>query len=758
MMKHSLSVGLLLLASLSLGAQNARELIQEMPSRAASNLHSYEFHPIVDTPAPEGFVPVYISHYGRHGSRHDISSNTCDKTLGLLREADSLRLLTKEGRALLMDVRAIAEEHVGMGGELSFRGGREHEQLASRMTGRFPSVFVSGKEVNVVGSTVQRSLVSMAYFMASLRAACPEVVVTMTTGERYSPVTRLSKPSSGSSSRQGRGQQQGGGPRQSVRPNIPDGDFSAFYSKVFENPAEVSSREEILSGVFKVGSLCEDLDFLGVDIYGKYFTTDELYLLWAQENDSLYARWGNSIENGGAYGLTSRPLVDDILDKADAALSGDTVAADLRFGHDQPYMALCSYLGIDADGGAQYHAAEAHEHWNSFEIVPTAANVQFIFYRNAEGKVLVKVLRNEKEVSVPGLTPVAGPYYDWTDFKLKFSKDNEFRTRLEEPERSNDKEAARKPEKFMPVLSSSSLASVSYSDGSFSNFNLSSMDMDWKDNGVKGFSAQISFDLVAKHFMGLNVAYRFAPWLIVKVGEQKMVFFNEITTSPRVLEASGYSLGMSYLGGYTKDICGYGTRSRDWGITAAGNLFQVNGRYIVTYNAGVWQGNGYSPKDDNGVKNLTFLLTVSPFRNFKISAGGMLGKYSIADGEKATRLGDRNRLSGGLWYDDGKYFLKSETVYGKTDALESWGAFVLSGFWFRPNMAIALRGDTFLMDITSNESRISKLELCFSHKITSVLRYRLQLGHTFNASPELNDANTISLGVSYKFSTGSVKN
>ena len=315
---------------------------------------------------------------------------------------------------------------------------------------------------------------------------------------------------------------------------------------------------------------------------------------------------------------------------------------------------------------------------------------------------------------------------------------------------------AQLPEKLKPILSTSSLASVSYSGDKVSNFNLSSMDIDWKDNGVKGFSAQISFDVVAKHFMGLNVAYRFAPWLIVKVGEQKMMFFNEITTSPRVLEASGYSLGMSYLGGYTKDICGYGTRSRDWGITVAGNAFRVDGRYILTYNAGLWQGNGYDLKDDNSAKNLTALVSVSPFRNFKISAGGMLGKYSIEEASGEVRLGDRNRLSAGLWYDDGKWFLKSEAVYGKTDALESRGAFVLGGLWFVPKMAIGLRGDTFLMDVTDPDSRISKAEICFSHKVTPVLRYRLQFGHTFNADSNVKDLDTVSLGVSFKFSTGPV--
>ena len=452
----------LFLGTLAWG-QEAKTLIGQDPARAANNLHAYEFHPVADTPAPAGFAPVYISHYGRHGSRHDISSSTCDRTLALLSKADSLGQLTAAGKALLEDVRIMAQEHVGMGGELSWRGGREHDQLAARMAERFPAVFVPGKEVNAIASTVQRSIVSMAYFMASLRARFPESVISMTTGERYTPVTRLSGssgnrttspvgdagpgsggnrqggpqggPQAGQGGPQGRqggpqggpgggpqGGRQGGPQGGRSQQGAPAGDFSAFYATIFVNPAQVRDKEDILTGTFKVGSICEDLDFLGVDIYKNYFTVDELYLLWAKENDSLYSRWGNSVESGYAYGQTARPLVDDMIDKADAALAGDKVAADLRFGHDQPYMALCDLLGIDADGGERFRAEEAHDHWYAFDIVPTAANVQLVFYRDATGEVLVKVLRNEKEVALKGLQAVSGPYYRWADFKEKFGR------------------------------------------------------------------------------------------------------------------------------------------------------------------------------------------------------------------------------------------------------------------------------------------------------------------------------------------------
>lgn len=426
MKKAVFLAGLLLTAQL-LFAQSPRPafpLIAENPDRAACNMHSYEFSPIMDTPAPEGYVPVYISHYGRHGSRHDISASAFQEAIQMLSTADSLGQLTAAGKTLLSQVQAIADEHEGMGGELTRRGGREHQQLARRMAGRFPSVFTEGKKVQAMASTVQRCIVSMANFMAALKGEVPQVDVEMTTGERYSPIVRPGgsgtpdpgKRPSGSNGGAAAGSR---GPRKQAPLQ---GDYSAFLARVFSSADAISAdRDALVRGVFKAGCLCQDLDFLEMDIFRYYFTPEELYSLWDQENQSLYKRWGNSIESGGSYGQKAIPLLNDIISRADSALFGNnTISADFRFGHDMGYMALCNLLGIATRDGCSYPVSEASQHWFSFDIVPMAANIQFIFYCNTSGKILVKILRNEEEVLIPGLSSVDGPYYDWSVFKDKF--------------------------------------------------------------------------------------------------------------------------------------------------------------------------------------------------------------------------------------------------------------------------------------------------------------------------------------------------
>ncbi len=309
---------------------------------------------------------------------------------------------------------------------------------------------------------------------------------------------------------------------------------------------------------------------------------------------------------------------------------------------------------------------------------------------------------------------------------------------------------------WIPELSTSTTTNFSYSGEKITNFTLSSMDADWRNRG-NGFSGQISFDVVMKQFMGLNAAWRFAPWIQLKVGEQKHMYLNELSTSPRTLEVCGYSLGTSYLGGYTKDLCGLNTRARDWGITASGDLFKKGDRYLLSYNLGLFNGNGFSIKDDNEAKNLTGLLLARPTSTLTLSLGGMLGKYTVTGTDGASHLGSRNRASAGVWFSNGTLILKSECVWGDTDGMQSVGAFLLAGWWFRPNMALSVRGDSFLKDLDISSSRISKTEICLTHTLGPVFRYRIQYGHTFNADPSVKDVNTLTVAISMKFSDKMLK-
>ena len=139
----------LLLAAISAAAQPVPDndfvnYLRAFPQRASQNLHSYEFDALSDTPAPKGYKPFYISHYGRHGSRSAGDGHDYARLEKVLSEADADDQLTPDGNHLLDITRLVIERHGGMDGHLTPRGRREHATIAERMYRRYPEVFRKG--------------------------------------------------------------------------------------------------------------------------------------------------------------------------------------------------------------------------------------------------------------------------------------------------------------------------------------------------------------------------------------------------------------------------------------------------------------------------------------------------------------------------------------------------------------------------------------------------------------------------------------
>ena len=434
---------LALAVCLNANAQDdALRLIAENPDRAANNMHSYEFQPIVDTKAPKGFKPFYISHYGRHGSRYEQNSTFARAAMEAFAYLDSLDMLTETGKALYADVNAVVEAHKGMEGSLTPRGAREHQTLAKRMAERFPAVFKDKDrwEVNSFSSTNFRCIVSMCNFTNSLKAECPRQEFTYTSAERFmryiNPSLRVQRPGVPPTprpqmtpemlARMNGGRQQDGPSKFTPATGQPEYDFTRFLTPLFKDYdaalKELGNPEPFVKAIYTAGGLCQDIDFLGLDIYRKYFVPEELVYFWKSGNDSIYRMWGGSVENGDVIRFAIRPLLMDFIEKADAAMQpGSHRSADLRFGHDTSILPLFALLGVDDPQHRILPYKEAHEKgWYAFFQVPMATNCQMIFYKNKKGEVLTKVLYNEQEVLIPGIEPVSGPYYRWEELKAHF--------------------------------------------------------------------------------------------------------------------------------------------------------------------------------------------------------------------------------------------------------------------------------------------------------------------------------------------------
>jgi hypothetical protein len=378
--------------------------------------HSYEFEETKDTPAPEGFRPFYVSHYGRHGSRRLTGAFVAD-TLATLENAQKNGDLTEEGKRLLIDVRKIAEAHEDMIGQLTERGAQEHRRLARRMAARFPDVFKDARRVRCQSAIFHRVLLSQANFTMALKDAAPSLAFDFITGDKFQKIVN--------------------GPHWAREAaNVADKIKAATdaYAKENIDPAPLVERifsSTVLAGdalafvrdLFVVASICQCLrcELAGFDIY-RYFTAEEIDALGRTLACEHYADMANSVEFGDVPLDGSRKLARDFLERADEAIADDGIAADLRFGHDSGLWPLAGLIGLEGPGD-RVPFADSSRDCPAWKWMPMASNLQMVFYRNAAGEVLVKVLYNEREMRIRGLEPVPWPYYRWADLRARLLGD-----------------------------------------------------------------------------------------------------------------------------------------------------------------------------------------------------------------------------------------------------------------------------------------------------------------------------------------------
>lgn len=416
---------LCLAALLAVVALQARQMskeellqaLQQNPYRAAAGHNSYEAPEYKDTRAPRGYRPVYVSHYGRHGSRYQGDGKSFEKVLPIMDVLAKDSLLTATGDSLRIELHLMYEAHDDNGGLLTMKGGREQREIAERLYQRVPKVFKQKEstKVSCVSTQAQRCLQSMANFATSVKGCSPRVDVTYDTGAAKL-LHYLSPRVSAEDRTFVRSQYE---PLQDSLLNISSAPSTAA-ARLFVDTQKArsyfrnKSEAEFIYELFEAaqGAGCLDIKVNPL----RFFTIEELYDFLQIRNLYFCANYGPLASTREMRSKAVIPLLRGIVLEADAALAGNGHCADLRFGHDGGMGPLLTLLGIEGFD-KPVDPRNSLEQWQAWRYIPMCTNLQMIFYRNRKGDVLVKFLRNEQETHVPALTPVQSVYYRWQDVR-----------------------------------------------------------------------------------------------------------------------------------------------------------------------------------------------------------------------------------------------------------------------------------------------------------------------------------------------------
>ncbi|MBQ7427341.1 MAG: GH92 family glycosyl hydrolase [Prevotella sp.] len=343
----------------------------------------YYAYPVTETvlaSAPEGFEPFYISHYGRHGSRWVTSDK---RYIWVNQQFEDQKNLTKLGKSLRKRLQKVWKNAQGNGGKLTPLGGSQHRGIAHRMYQNFPQLFTAEARLTAHSSVVGRCKSSMENFVSELKSLNPSIQIDPVTREEDMDWIAYTSP-----------EQKALEQRTNVPLKISP---ERFVKALFIDPSKVEDPTKLLLELHTIASDMQDVE-LDISLYDLY-TMEEMEAVYAKNNEGMTTIHGDVIQNEGIPARSAISLWQRIEADADAAIARGGVGADLRFGHDSNLFRLMNLMQI------------APKDMPMDELLPMAANLQMIFYRNAQGDVIVQLLHNEQSMG----------FKNWKELKQQVS-------------------------------------------------------------------------------------------------------------------------------------------------------------------------------------------------------------------------------------------------------------------------------------------------------------------------------------------------
>ena len=420
--------------ALTTSAQTAREEIEANKYLAGSNYLDYNRQMTTQplTPAPKGYVPFYMSHYGRHGSRWLISKDSYTSVVEPMQKARKYGKLTAKGEEVLGQLEtfvklpvpnypALDGKYEGAQlrlGDLSSVGERQHHGIGKRMTQNFPEIFkAKNVAIDARSTVVIRCILSMVAECEEFMAANPTARIHNDASEALQYY--LNAP------RTGLVKAMGTKGRDYRKKHATQQQANRLMQVLFNDQQWVSDSLKagsIMYNLFEIATNMQSHD-TDIDMY-PLFTNDEIYDQWRIRNIGWYLDYGPAPQTGGVMPFSQKNLLRNIIETADTVTQ---TQATLRFGHEVCVMPLACLLELGNCGIAVDNLDELDKYWRNYRIYPMASNIQLIFYKpkkslnskpsslNSED-ILVKALLNEREVTLPIPTDQY-PYYNWAKLR-----------------------------------------------------------------------------------------------------------------------------------------------------------------------------------------------------------------------------------------------------------------------------------------------------------------------------------------------------
>ena len=362
------------------------------------------------TPAPKGYKPLFISHYGRHGARYAWQDDMYEWIREVFEKADGDANLTQDGKAFKSKFDILYPDVRYRVGDLSRKGFEQQQNLASRMYANFPGIFQKDAKVRAWTSTNTRCVMTMSAFCLGLKSRNPKLDIFENYGKVFLPAII---PQNSSNPFRDKNYETTPLSLDETWEQYIDRtlDYKSILDRLFIDRDKALPEKQwnfvsyLYFFVLGMNNLDSDLDFSAV------FTPEDQVQLYRINVFHFYAKvWPIR------FGYL--PILRDIISKADERLEKGEKGADVRFGHDYALLPLMMILNVNGIG-REAHSGDEISEICQLHNVPMGGSIQFVFYTGKKKDVLFKVLLNGQEATLPMATD-NWPYYKWSDFKAQY--------------------------------------------------------------------------------------------------------------------------------------------------------------------------------------------------------------------------------------------------------------------------------------------------------------------------------------------------
>jgi len=379
------------------------------------------------TPAPAGYTPVFINHVGRHGARHLTKDVKTTSAYSLLIKADSLNALTEKGKQLKQMVIALQMVEKGNTKNISAEGRDELQGLGQRMHDNYNEVFKGGANLNVTVTKEVRTEQSANAFLQGLNKRLKDsAIVKRSNDDVHLRFYDLSPAYKSFENDVDENEPKLSLERAANIDGINNAVAARFFSADFLSKVDDKAKAKFVSDVFGFATIVYSLNaeikqsgFTPANLdFKSFFTCDELTKLGTLDSIDENLKKGPGTDNNGIQVRVAVPLLVDFINSADDFIKSKKVTAQLRFAHAETIAPFAALLQIADADKANKRPEKLNENWKASKVIPLSANIQWIFYKKkGSGNYLVKVLLNEKEEHITGLSNNSFPYYKWTSLR-----------------------------------------------------------------------------------------------------------------------------------------------------------------------------------------------------------------------------------------------------------------------------------------------------------------------------------------------------